>query len=181
MRNITIARQTAAKQALPGLKHSNNMAQEFEFEENQNNYGVLDYRNAHTLKRYRELCNERSKVDVKKYDCFFAFSDRQFAEGMKTIRPLREGEKLVSIGAGGYGTKDGVKRLYEFYDSIDDKIRSECNPQEVYVYEYNNHECCIDWDGDLNAIRIIASVWGDDVARTIHRKNGFYPIDRLFT
>ena len=32
-----------------------------------------------------------------------------------------------------------------------------------------------------NAIRIIASVWGDDVARTIHRKNGFYPIDRLFT
>ena len=82
MRNITIARQTAAKQALPGLKHSNNMAQEFEFEENQNNYGVLDYRNAHTLKRYRELCNERSKVDVKKYDCFFAFSDRQFAEGL---------------------------------------------------------------------------------------------------
>ena len=88
------------------------MAQEFEFEENQNNYGVLEYQHAHTLKRY--------------------------------------------------------------------KIRSECNPQEVYVYEYNNHECCIDWDGDLNAIRIIATVWGEDVARTIKRKNACYPIDSIF-
>lgn len=156
------------------------MAQEFEFEENQNNYGVLDYKHAHTLKRYKELCDERCKVDVSKYDCFFAFSNRQFDEGLKTIRPLREGEKLVSIGAGAYGTKDGAKRLFAFYDSINDKIRTECNPQEVYVYEYNNHECCIDWDGDLNAIRIIATVWGDDVARTIKRKNACYPIESLF-
>ena len=99
---------------------------------------------------------------------------------MKSIRPLQEGEKLVSIGAGGYGTKDGAKRLFAFYDSINDKIRSECNPQEVYVYEYNNHECCIDWDGDLNAIRIIATVWGEDVARTIKRKNACYPIESIF-
>ena len=156
------------------------MAQDFEFEENQNNYGVLDYKHAHTLKRYKELCDERCKVDVAKYDCFFAFSNRQFADGLKTIRPLQEGEKLVSIGAGGYGTKDGAKRLFAFYDSINDKIRSECNPQEVYVYEYNNHECCIDWDGDLNAIRIIATVWGEDVARTIKRKNACYPIESIF-
>lgn len=156
------------------------MAQEFEFEENQNNYGVLDYKHAHTLKRYKELCDERCKVDVSKYDCFFAFSDKQFSEGLKSIRPLQEGEKLVSIGAGGYGTKDGAKRLFEFYDSINDKIRSECNPQEVYVYEYNNHECCLDWDGDLNAIRIIATVWGEDVARTIKRKNACYPIESIF-
>lgn len=156
------------------------MAQEFEFEENQNNYGVLDYKHAHTLKRYKELCDERCKVDVSKYDCFFAFSDKQFSEGLKSIRPLQEGEKLVSIGAGGYGTKEGAKRLFEFYDSINDKIRSECNPQEVYVYEYNNHECCLDWDGDLNAIRIIATVWGEDVARTIKRKNACYPIESIF-
>ena len=156
------------------------MAQEFEFEENQNNYGVLDYKHAHTLKRYKELCDERCKVNVTKYDCFFAFSNRQFADGLKSIRPLQEGEKLVSIGAGCYGTKDGAKRLFAFYDSINDKIRSECNPQEVYVYEYNNHECCIDLDGDLNAIRIIATVWGEDVARTIKRKNACYPIESIF-
>ena len=156
------------------------MAQDFEFIEDTNNYGVLDYKNAHTLGRYRELCNERSKVDVTKYDCFFAFSNEQFARGLKSIRPLREGEKLVSIGAGGYETKDGAKRLFEFYDTINDKIRSECNPQEVYVYEYNDHECCLDWDGDLNAIRIISVIWGDDVARTIKRKRGFCDIEKLF-
>ena len=157
------------------------MAQDFEFEENQDNYGVLDYKNAHTLKRYRELCDERYKVNVAKYDCFFAFSDRQFEDGLKSIRPLREGEKLVSIGAGGYGTKDGAERLFAFYDAVDEKIRSECDPQEVYVYEYNNHECCISWDGDLEAIRLVASIWGEDVARRIKRRSEYYSIERVFS
>lgn len=140
---------------------------------------MLDYKNGHTLKRYKELCKQKNEVDVKKYDCFFAFSDKQFAQGLKSIRPLREGEKLVSIGAGGYGTRDGVERLFKFYDAMNAQIKAECNPQEVYVYEYNNHECCIDWDGDLNAIRLIASIWGEDVARSIERKSVFYPIEQI--
>ena len=37
-----------------------------------------------------------------------------------------------------------------------------------------------DWDGDLNAIRIISVIWGDDVARTIKRKRGFCDIEKLF-
>ena len=48
------------------------------------------------------------------------------------------------------------------------------------MYEYNNHECCLDLDGDLNAIRIIATVWGEDAARTIKRKNACYPIESIF-
>ena len=155
------------------------MEKNFEFAPNWDNDGVLSYKNAKTLKRYRELKDEQANVDTKKYDVFFAFSNKQFEEGLKSIRPLQEGEKLVSIGSGAYGTKDGAKRLFTFYDSINDKIRSECNPQEVYVYEYNNHECCLDWDGDLNAIRIIVSVWGEDIARTIKRKNAFYPIEKI--
>jgi hypothetical protein len=155
------------------------MEQKFEFTEG--NYGMLDYKNEHTLKRYKELCKQRNEVDVKKYDCFFAFSNEQFAQGLKSIRPLREGEKLVSIGAGGYGTRDGAERLFKFYDAMNAQIKAECNPQEVYVYEYNNHECCIDWDGDLNAIRLIASIWGEDVARNIVRKSAFYPIEQLFS
>lgn len=111
--------------------------------------GVLEYKNAKPLKRYRELKDEQANVDTKKYDVFFAFSIAQFEEGLKSIRPLAEGEKLVRIGGGGFGTKDGAKRLFEFYESIDAKIKAECDPQEVYVYEYNNHECCIAWDLSL--------------------------------
>ena len=155
------------------------MNTEFEFAPNWDNDGVLEYKNAKTLKRYRELRDEQSHVDVKKFDVFFAFSNEQFAEGLKSIRPLADGEKLVRIGGGGFGTKDGAKRLFEFYESIDEKIKSECDPQEVYVYEYNNHECCISWGGDTDVIKLILALWGEDVARSIKRCNAAMTIENL--
>lgn len=155
------------------------MNTEFEFAPNWDNDGVLEYKNAKTLKRYRELRDEQSHVDVKKFDVFFAFSNEQFAEGLKSIRPLADGEKLVRIGGGGFGTKDGAKRLFEFYESIDEKIKSECDPQEVYVYEYNNYECCIAWDGDLEAIKIVLSLFGEEAARNIKRYNATMTVDNL--
>ena len=155
------------------------MNAEFEFAPNWDNDGVLEYRNAKTLKRYLELKDEQSNVDMKQFDVFFAFSNEQFAEGLKSIRPLAEGEKLVRVGAGGFGTKDGAKRLFEFYDGIDAKIKAECDPQEVYVYEYNNHECCISWDGDLEAIRLVISIFGEDAARKINRYNATMTVDNL--
>ena len=155
------------------------MEQNFEFTPNYDNDGVLEYKNAKTLKRYHELIDEQSNVDTKKYDVFFAFSNEQFEVGLKSIRPLAEGEKLVRLGGGGFATKDGAERLLEFYESIDAKIKAECDPQEVYVCEYNNHECCIAWDGDLEAIKIIISIWGVDVARNIKRFNALKSFDAI--
>lgn len=63
----------------------------FEFESNWDSESPISYKNARTLKRYKELCNQRYEVDVKKFDCFFAFSNEQFAKGKASIRPLVEG------------------------------------------------------------------------------------------
>lgn len=155
--------------------------------------GVLDYYrdwehceggicmlNPQTINRYHELRAEQSNVNVHKYDVFFAFSNTQFVEGLKRIRPLEEGERLVSIGGGGYGTRDGVKRLFEFYEEVDTKIKAECDPQEVYFYEYNNHESMIGWDGDTEAIKIVVALWGEDVARNIERYDATMSVDNLF-
>lgn len=79
----------------------------------------------------------------------------------------------------GFATKDGAKRLFTFYDSINDKIRTECNPQEIYFYLYNNHESMFAWDGDLEAIKIIIGIWGADVARNIKRYNASMSVDNL--
>ena len=155
------------------------MNTEFEFAPNWDNDGVLEYKNAKTIKRYRELLHEQSHVDTKQFDVFFAFSSEQFEEGLKSIRPLADGEKLVRVGAGGFGTKDGAERLFEFYESIDAKIKAECDPQEVYVYEYNNHECCIAWDGDLEAIKIVLSLFGEEAARKIKRHRASMTVDNL--
>jgi len=59
-------------------------------------------------------------------------------------------------------------------------IFHECDPQEVYCYEYNNHECCIAFDGDIEAIRLVAGIWGVETAKTIKRRSAFYRVEELF-
>ena len=133
--------------------------------------GAIDMRNPKTLKRYTELQDEKYHIDCYKYDCFYAFGQKQFDEYKKRIRPLREGEKYVSAGAGLYGTRDGIDRLFDALKDIDEKIKQECNPQEVYFYEYNNHECQISWDGDGEPYNIILRIWGEETAAKIVRIN----------
>ena len=84
----------------------------------------MTWKNARTLGRYKALCNERDSVDVKKYDCFFAFGNESFARGMKGIRPLN--------------------------------------------------------DGDIEAIRLVAGIWGVETAKTIKRRSAFYRVEELF-
>lgn len=131
--------------------------------------GCVVMHNDKTIKRYKELNEEKWGFDCHSCDCFFAFSAEQFKEGLKKIRPLEKDEKLVNVGAGLYGTRDGVEKYFAKYEEIDKKIKQECDPQEVYFYEYNNHECMISWDGDAEPYKIIVSIWGVDVANSIVR------------
>jgi hypothetical protein len=52
------------------------------------------------------------------------------------------------------------KRFFKFYDDSRAAIPKECDPQEVYFYEYNNHECMIAWDGDKEAYDLIVGYGG---------------------
>ena len=138
-----------------------------EVEPDWENDGFLRIRNAETLKRYRELRDEAYHLDTNQFDMFFAFNPEQFEEGMKKIRPLKDGERLVRLAGGGFCTKDGLERYRAWHEAHRQKIATECDPYEVYVHECNNHESCIAWDGDMEAVLIVADIWGDDVARQI--------------
>lgn len=151
----------------------------FEFDSNWDSESPISYKNARTLKRYKELCNQRYEVDVKKFDCFFAFSNEQFAKGKASIRPLGEGEELVSLGGGCYGTKDGADRLFKFYDEVNAKIKEECDPQEVYCYEYNNHESFYAFEGDLDAMKLVISIFGREAAQKVKRKSALYDFEKI--
>lgn len=153
---------------------------DFIIEQNWENDGMLVWHNAKTIKRYKELCNERNTCDLSKFDMFCAFSNEQFAKNSKTIRPLREGEKYVAFGAGVYGTRDGIEKYLDFSRNISKRITEECDPQEVYCYEYNNYESFIAFDGDVDAIRLIAAIWGQEAASRIKRFSPFYSLKTLF-
>lgn len=133
--------------------------------------GGIEMENPQTIARYQELRNQHP--DCKKFGIFYAFSNKQFDEGKEEMRKLglyKDGQKIYSFGAGGYGVdKKLIDDYFGFYKRQEDIIALECDPQEVYFYEYNNHECMFDWDGDKRAFAVVQAVFGKEVALKIQR------------
>lgn len=133
--------------------------------------GAIYMKNPKTLNRYIELSNEQPDSD--KYGIFWAFSNEQYENGKSRMKELgfyKDGQKIYSFGAGGYGTsKESIDKFFGFYNERAKKIVAECDPQEVYLYEYDNHECMLSWDGDEPAINIIVNIYGKEIADTITR------------
>lgn len=89
---------------------------------------------------------------------------------MVELGHIKDGDKICQDkDTGAFGTKDGLAEFFKFYDDSRAAIPKECDPQEVYFYEYNNHECMIAWDGDKEAYDLIVGYWGEEVAKTIER------------
>lgn len=95
--------------------------------------------NLQQIKKERE---NKQTLLFRECGLFWAFSDQQFAEN-KT--PLQEGEKYVSIGAGGYLPKGkvdafsaGMKEINKWYkkEVADNK---DLRRKEI-IYELGNHE-----------------------------------------
>lgn len=140
--------------------------------------GAIYMRNAKTVGRYLEISQEHP--DLYELGCFAAFNDKQFKEGRTACierGSMTEDSEIFHYHAGIFGTKEGIIKMCEFYQGKINRIVAECEPQEVYFYEYNNHECMIAYDGDLDVIRIIADYWGEEVARQIVRFSVFYDLE----
>jgi len=104
-------------------------------------------RNIQDIKKERE---EKQTQLFKECGLFWAFSNQQFAEN-KT--PLKEGEKYVSIGAGGYlpkGNLDaflkGMKEQDKWYKA---EIKANKGARRANIaYELANHEAY--YTGDIS-------------------------------
>lgn len=138
-----------------------------------NNDGFLLISGARTIRRYNELQQQEYNLPLNEWGIFFAFDQRQFDDGYKglvTRGLIKAGEKIKSFGNGCFGISEAMKRWAREVKAIEDRIREECDPYEVYLDEYNNFECCIDWDGDDRAVEKVLSIFG--LARTKEALNG---------
>lgn len=151
----------------------------FTFKQDWEEYdGMLSWSNPKTLDRYKELTN--THPDTDRLPVFFAFGDKQFSEGLASLRrKYGEDTKVLSGGAGLYGTAEGIKAVFQFYKDVAKRMAEECDPQEVYCYEFNNHESCIAYDGDAEAMRTVLGIFGEEAARGVKRYCAFYSIDDL--
>lgn len=138
--------------------------------------GMLDIHNAQTLDKYEAIRDEQYKHHHPEVVWEFSDVKRVLSE----LKPLlNEGEKIINFTNGGFATPKGLKLMEEYWASIDQRIREECDPQEVYYYEYNNHESCINMEGDTDAIEIILNIYGEEIARSIKRYSKCLTIDQL--
>lgn len=121
-----------------------------------------------TINRYMKIKGEHPREEA--YGVFFAFSKEQFQEGYKSLVRrgyVKDGEKITSGAMGIYGTADEIVRFFDFYNERNKRIAKECDPQEVYFYEWNNHECMFGDDDDV--VKLIADYFGKEAAHKIHR------------
>lgn len=150
----------------------------FQVTQDWENDGILSYSNAQTLDHYCDLkkaMNEHRHPEVE-----FAFGKEQFDKMLSILKPkLKEGEKIIAFGSGGFATPYGYNQLVKFYDEMNERIKNECDPQEVYVYQYNNYECCIAYEGDTHAIKYVLDIFGEEKCRTIKRYRVQMTIDQL--
>ena len=130
--------------------------------------GAICMVNPKTIKRDQERTEQHPKAED--YGVFFAFNTEQFEQGKQRLIKhgyIKEDDKLCEGGGGLYGTREEIKRFYSFYNERTELIRKECNPQEVYFFEWNNHECM--FSNDDSAFRLIRDTFGYEVAHTIKR------------
>ena len=113
---------------------------------------------------------EYRKIQPVMNDCFFAFNQEQFIAGIR--KHCLNGLKIKTTGFGLYGTESGILDFFKQYEDIDKQIKENCIPQDVYDYEYNNHECSYTND-DTEVLKIIERIFGKEAVYIIKRKYGF--------
>lgn len=102
---------------------------------------------------------------------FWAFNDDQFNEN-KT--PLKEGEKYVSIGAGGYLPKSNIDKLLKGWDDVEKwrkkQIKLLKDAPRAILYEINNFEAF--FSGDLSPVfEIFEGVYSKELIKEVYKNN----------
>lgn len=131
--------------------------------QNWNNDGYLTYTGAETLSLFKQLNDEIYHQPLEEIGIFFAFDIDSVREGIESLRKrglLKEGEKILKYGCGCFGVDGSFEKRLAFINERKRRMIEECDPYEVYVYEYNNFECCIDYDGDQRAVEAVLGIYG---------------------
>lgn len=151
------------------IMSKNYRGENISFEEN----GVRKFANGGSV-GYGEIKKEKEKLTSELFEkcgLFFAFSNEQFE---KNKTPLKEGEKYVSIGSGGYipkGNYDTFKEGMKTISKIGKKKVKENNLAETEIlYELNNHECF--YTGDYSdVVDMFKGTYTEEEIRDVYNKN----------
>ncbi len=94
---------------------------------------------------YAEL-RARQQQEFESFPCFFAFSDKQFKEGMQTLGVSSE-EDLFRYEGGMFYRRSDADALHKLLDRMDLEMQEAFKDDAFFLdavkYEMANHEYCI--------------------------------------
>lgn len=106
------------------------------------------------MNQYNAL-RARQQKEIDAFPFMFAFSNKQFEEGMIRLglKPT-DTDKIYSIGGGGYIRKTDSAAMHEMLDrhaaemqaAIDADETGEGFVKDMFLYELDNHEYSYTWD-----------------------------------
>ena len=89
------------------------------------------------VREVRETKEAVRNVEAPK-TVFWAFNNKQFAEGLKESG--LDKSEIMRGPAGMYGSKDGILSFLRAIGTASEKLK-ECEPDALFAYEFSNHEC----------------------------------------
>ena len=136
------------------------------------NDGKLIIDGAKTLGRYKELTSRFNKCDSKVFEMVCGYDAKEMRKAKiefeKKVRKLKKGEYITYFGCGAFGTKEGYTKWIKYVNATRESISRECNPQEVYYYEYRAL-MTIEENCDKYAFGVVKEYFGSEVAKTVKR------------
>lgn len=110
---------------------------------------------------YRQM-SKRHQSEFNNFPCFFAFSMKQFEEGMEKLGVKSESELYQGIGGMFYRRTDAPK-LHEIIERNHNEMQEALHKDMDFLYhavryELANHEFCIteDWEPTLDTLGLEA-------------------------
>ena len=120
------------------------------------------------VKRQNQVNDLTTKLGV-----FWAFSNEQFD---KNKTPLKEGEKYVSIGMGGFIAKSNFDALIAGMKIIDDEFKEAMKDEKArrahIAYELNNHEAYYTRSIDETMAALGDDFTREEVMSVFHKHGG---------
>ena len=115
---------------------------------------------------YKEYTRNRQK-EFDALPIFFAFSNEQFEQGMNERGlTVKDTDKIYRLGhSGGFYLKADADKIRKWLDNdtLDDLMKDEGFAVDAFLYEMNNHEYQINWQGDWDVVNCFFKVeYGDE-------------------
>lgn len=95
---------------------------------------------------------ERQQQEVNDFPIAYAFNDQQFQEALVKLGAKSTKECVSVFGHGDIVKRENAPKLIAMLENhtveLHEALKDKEFAYDAFLYEMNNHEYCLNWDGD---------------------------------